>query len=178
MLLETKGYMMKTIETIRFALTAADGAFTQLAEDMRDAPLTRPTPRGGNHPMWVVGHITFIEAGIPHILFGEPNPLAHWAPLFAPGSEPKDDASAYPPYDEVLRAYRGHRARTLKILDGLSEAELDRPTKAPLKGLEQVLATFGQTLLVQALHQMTHRGQLADARRAAGRKPLFTPGID
>jgi uncharacterized damage-inducible protein DinB len=167
---------MTTTETIRFALTLADGAFTQLAEDLGDAPLTRPTPRGGNHPMWVLGHITYIEAGIPHILYGETNPLAHWAPLFAPGSEPKDDAGAYPPYDEVLRAYRENRARTLKILDGLSEADLDRPTKAPLKGLEEVLATFGRTLLVQALHQMTHRGQLADARRAAGREPMFTPG--
>lgn len=167
---------MNAIEMIRFALTLSDQAFTQLAEDMRDQPLTEPTPRGGNHPMWVLGHITLIEASIPQILFGESNPLAHWAPLFAPGTEPKDNPGAYPPFDELLRAYRDHRARTLKILNGLSETDLDRPTKAPPKGLEDALATFGQTLLVVALHQMTHRGQLADARRAAGRRPLFTPG--
>ena len=169
---------MNSIDTIRFALTLADQAFTLLVEDMRDAPLTRPTPRGGNHPLWVLGHITLVEASIPHILYGEPNPLAHWAPLFAPGTEPKDDAGAYPAYDELLRAYRDHRARNLKILDGLSEADLDRPTKSPPKGLEDVLTTFGKTLLVAAMHQMTHRGQLADARRAAGREPLFTPGGD
>jgi hypothetical protein len=29
-----------------------------------------------------------------------------------------------------------------------------------------------------AIHQMNHRGQVADARRAAGRQPIFTPGID
>jgi len=26
-----------------------------------------------------------------------------------------------------------------------------------------------------AMHQMNHRGQLADARRALGRQPIFTP---
>jgi len=31
--------------------------------------------------------------------------------------------------------------------------------------------------LVIAIHQANHRGQLADARRAAGRQPVFTPGI-
>src|SRR5688572_22816713 len=121
---------MNAFDAIRTALHVADQGFTQLAEDLRDAPLTRPTPRGGNHPMWVVGHITLIEASIPQILFGESNPLAHWAPLFAPGTEPKDDPGAYPPFDELLRANRDHRARTLKILDGLSEADLDRRTKS------------------------------------------------
>jgi uncharacterized damage-inducible protein DinB len=169
---------MKTIDAIRTALTVSDQAMLQLAEDMRDAPLTSPTPRGGNHPLWVLGHITFIEANVPHVLFGEPNPLAHWAPLFAPGTEPTSDASKYPPFDEILRTYRDFRARNLKTLEQLSEADLDRPTKAPPRGLEEVLGTFGRMFLLLALHQMSHRGQIADARRACGRKPIFTPSID
>ena len=167
---------MNAIDLIRTALMVSDQGFVPLAEDMRDAPLTPPTTRGGNHPMWVLGHITFIEASVPHILFGEPNPLERWAPLFASGTEPKPDASAYPSYDEILRTYRDLRARNLKLLGELGETALDRPTKSPPKGLEDVLRTVGQTFLVVAMHQMTHRGQLADARRAAGRKPLFTPG--
>ena len=167
---------MNAIDLIRAALAVSDQGFLTLAEDLRDAPLTPPTPRGGNHPLWVLGHITFIEAGVPHILFGEPNPLERWAPLFAPGTEPKGDAGAYPPYDELLRTYRDLRARNLKLLDDLGEAGLDRPTKSPPRGLEDVLRTAGQTFLVLAMHQMTHRGQLADARRALGRTPLFTPG--
>ena len=35
--------------------------------------------------------------------------------------------------------------------------------------------TAGQTFMVIAMHHMSHRGQVADARRAAGRKPMFTP---
>ncbi len=166
---------MKTIDTIRATMEMCDQATIGLIEDMRDAPLTQPTPRGGNHPLWVLGHLTFIEANIPAVLYGESNPLAHWAPLFAPGTEPTTDAGAYPPFDEVLRVYRESRARNLKLLDQIGEAGLDRPTKAPPKGLEQALGTVGRTFLTIALHQMNHRGQVADARRAAGRKPVFTP---
>jgi uncharacterized damage-inducible protein DinB len=169
---------MKAIEVIRTALRMSDKATMKLIEDMRDAPLTQPTSRGGNHPLWVLGHITVIEGGIPQVLFGEPNPVQRWAPLFAAGSEPKTDPSAYPPFDEVLRTYRDLRARNLEILEQLGEAGLDRPTVAPPRGLEDVLRTAGDTFLVIALHQMNHRGQVADARRAAGRKPVFTPGLD
>jgi uncharacterized damage-inducible protein DinB len=169
---------MKAIEVIRTALRMSDQATMKLIEDMRDAPLTQPTTRGGNHPLWVLGHITVIEGGIPQVLFGEPNPVQRWAPLFAAGSEPTTDPSAYPPFEEVLRTYRDLRARNLEILEQLGEAGLDRPTVAPPRGLEDVLRTAGDTFLVLALHRMNHRGQVADARRAAGRKPVFTPGLD
>jgi uncharacterized damage-inducible protein DinB len=41
-------------------------------------------------------------------------------------------------------------------------------------GREQEFATYGQSLLVLALHQTMHRGNLTDARRAAGRGALAT----
>lgn len=168
---------MKAIDAIRMALQVGEQSTMQLIEDMRDVALTSPTPRGGNHPLWVLGHLTFIEANVQHILFGEPNPLAHWAPMFAPGSEPTSNASAYPPLDEILHHYREQRARNLQVLEEIGEEGLDRPTQSPPRGLEQVLSTVGSTFLVIGMHQMNHRGQLADARRAAGRAPIFTPAM-
>ena len=76
---------MKAIDLIKNALAMGDGAMMMLLEDLRNAPMTFPTPRGGNHPLWVLGHITFVEASMPKVLFGEPHPLAHWATLFAAG---------------------------------------------------------------------------------------------
>ena len=166
---------LKAIDVIRTALEISDRAVVGLIEDMRDAPLTSPTPRGGNHPLWVLGHITYIEGNLPHILRGEPNPVAHWAPLFAPGSEPKTDASAYPPFDEVLRTFRELRARNLQLLEEIGEDGLDGATKSPPRGLEHVFTTVGNSFLIIAMHHMGHRGQVCDARRAAGRKPVFTP---
>jgi uncharacterized damage-inducible protein DinB len=168
---------MKAIDLIRNALQNCERATFQLIEDMRDAPLTQPTGRGGNHPLWVLGHLTFVEGNIPHVIFGEPNPVAHWAALFSAGTEPKTEASYYPPFDEILSKYRELRVRNLQILERLGEAGLDQLTKAPPRGLEQALRTAGDTFLVIAMHQMNHRGQLADARRVAGRKPVFTPGM-
>jgi uncharacterized damage-inducible protein DinB len=166
---------MKAIDLIRNALETSDRAVLQLVEDMKDAPTTQPTPRGGNHPLWVLGHITFVEGNLPRILFGEPNPVAHWAPLFAPGTEPRADAGAYPGFEEVLRTYRDLRARNLQALDRIGDDGLDRPTRSPPPGMQQVMRTVGDTYLLIALHQMGHRGQVADARRTCGRAPIFTP---
>lgn len=168
---------MKAIDLIRWALQMTDEGTARLVEDMRDAPLTQPTPgangNDGNHPLWCIGHLAVIEGGIPQIFFGEPNPVEHWKPLFAAGTQPKADASAYPPYSEVLRTYRSLRANTLKLLDDIGEAGLDRVPRQVPPGFESVMTTFGQTLLVITLHNMVHYGQITDARRVAGRKPLL-----
>jgi uncharacterized damage-inducible protein DinB len=167
--------VMKSIDLLKNALSMGDRGMMMLLEDLRNAPMTSPTPRGGNHPLWVLGHITYVEANVPHVLSGEPNPLAHWGPLFAAGAEPTSDPKAYPSFDEVLKAYQDARASNLKLLDEIGEAGLDRPTKSPPKGLEEPLATVGKAFMTIAMHQMNHRGQLADCRRALGRKAIFTP---
>ena len=168
---------MKSIDLVRWALQLTDQGTARLVADMREAPLTQPTPGakggGGNHPLWTLGHLCVLEGGIPQILIGEPNPVAHWWPLFGIGSQPTTDASAYPSFDELLRTYRELRARTLKLLDQIGDAGLDRPPKAVPSGFEEVMKTAGQTLLLIALHNMVHYGQIADARRVAGLKPLM-----
>jgi hypothetical protein len=40
-------------------------------------------------------------------------------------------------------------------------------------GFEEAMPTFGNTLLLTILHQMVYNGQIAHARRVAGRKPLL-----
>ena len=160
---------MQTKETIQFALNVSNGAVLSVIDKMGDAPTTFPTPNGGCHPLWVLGHLTIVEGMVPEVLFGDKNPVAEWQKYFGENSEPIDDLSAYPPFAEVRAKYAELRQRNLKILDSLSEEELDRPTKAPPKGREQEFATFGRSFLVLALHQTMHRGNVTDARRAAGR---------
>lgn len=164
---------MKAIDLIRWALRKTDEWAAGAAEDMRDAPLTQPTSRGGNHPLWLLGHLAVVEGAVPQVLFGEPNPVEHWRPLFGQGTRPTTDAGAYPPFDEVLKTYRALRAKNLARLDEIGEVGLDRAPAAVPPGFEDEMRTTGQTLLVIALHQMSHLGQLADARRASGREPRF-----
>jgi len=165
---------MQTKDAIKFALTVSNGAVLSAIDEMSGAATTFPTPSGGCHPLWVLGHLTLVEGMIPEILFGEKNAVAEWQPHFGENSEAVANAGAYPPFAEVREKYRQLRERNLKLLGSLSEADLDRPTKAPPKGREKEFATYGQSFLVLALHQTMHRGNVTDARRAARRAALAT----
>jgi DinB family protein len=165
---------MQTRDAIKFALTVSNGAVLSVIDEMSGAATTFPTPNGGCHPLWVLGHLTLVEGMIPEILFGERNPVAEWQPYFGENSEPLANAGAYPPFAEVREKYRQLRERNLKLLESLSEADLDRTAKAPPKGREKEFATYGQSFLVLALHQAMHRGNVTDARRAEVRTALAT----
>jgi hypothetical protein len=165
---------MKAVDGVRIALGFADQG-VRVLETMKAEPLVRPGPFGGNHAMWILGHVTVAEGRLHKILFGSPNPVEHWKPLFDWGSEPQADASAYPSFDEVLQTYRSLRTKTLAFLDELTDADLDRPTKLAPPGLEAPFATVGQALMTIAMHQTFHNGEAAVARRASGQRPLFVP---
>jgi hypothetical protein len=160
---------MQTKDAIKFALTVSDRAVLSVIDEMSDAATTFPTPNGGCHPLWVLGHLTLVEGMIPAVLFGDTNPAAEWRQYFGEDSETVANTGAYPPFAEVRKKYLHLREQNLRLLESLSEADLDKPTKAPPKGREREFATYGQSFLVLALHQTMHRGNVTDARRAAGR---------
>lgn len=164
---------MRAIDLIRNTMRFIDRFAFAMAEDMRDLPLTQPTPRGGNHPLWVLGHLAVSEGDLTGMVRGDPNPLDDWKRYFDSGTEPSADASAYPPFDEVFGKFREMRARTMRLLEELHDADLDRAPRAPQPGFEEIIRTNADALMLIVIHQEFHFGQVADARRAAGRKPLF-----
>jgi hypothetical protein len=164
---------MKTVDFIRNALSGSAKATWSMIDDMKDAMLTLPTPKGGNHPLWVLGHLAHSEGQLVQtIMLGKPNPVAKWEPLFGRGSEPVADAKVYPPFNEIRSTLETLRGETLKTLDSLTDADLDLPSKGCPPELKEFVGTYGQCLTIIIFNTMTHRGQVADARRAAGRKPL------
>jgi uncharacterized damage-inducible protein DinB len=165
---------MKATDTIRMAFAFCDQGFRTVV-DMAHAPLTQPGPYGGNHPMWIAGHLAIAEGRLHKILLGEANPVEHWKPLFDWMTEPKTDASAYPAFEEVVETFRRLRAKTVAYLDEIGDAGLDRPSKSPPPGFEAPFATIGQAVMTIAMHQISHNGQASVARRAAGKEPVFVP---
>ncbi|MCA9100344.1 MAG: DinB family protein [Pirellulales bacterium] len=164
---------MQSKDLIRLNLDLAQMSVLPLIEDMVDAPLTAPTPNGGNHPLWVLGHLTYSEGSLVQaIMLGNPHPLAEWKDLFGIGSTPVYDESEYPAMREVLDRYRPVRAATLEVLDGLDEKDLDRESAACPENRREVFGTYRHCLAMVANHWFMHRGQVADARRAAGRGTL------
>ena len=160
---------MYTKDAIRYSLNLADQAVMRSLTNIEDAPLTFPTENGGCHPLWVIGHLAFVEGFTNEILGGGDNPVREWATLFGPETTPTADASQYPPMAEVRAQYVELRKRKMELLELMSEADLDKAPAWQPTGLEEHFATYGKTLLTVALHQTMHRAHLTDAVRSAGR---------
>jgi len=164
---------MKAIQAIQIALKFSDGGM-KLLEEMKADPLVRPGPWGGNHAVCIAGHLAVIEGRLHKMLHGTPNPVEHWKPLFDWGSEPRDDPSTYPPYDQVLQTCRHLRAGKLAFLEEVGEEGLDRPTKYQPPGFSG-FETVGSAIMIIACHACGHFGGLTVVRRASGRQPMFVP---
>ncbi|MDH3717701.1 MAG: DinB family protein [Planctomycetota bacterium] len=164
---------MKTTDFIAMSLEMSKGWVLGLIEDMKDAATTAPTPQGGNHPLWVLGHLAFSEGQLVNAFVkGEENPLADWGEVFGQGTKPVADASKYPAIDDVLARFEEMRAGTLSYLSSLSDDDLDKPSHAP-EEMKDFFGTVGQCFAALPVHFAFHGGQVADARRAAGREPLM-----
>jgi uncharacterized damage-inducible protein DinB len=137
-------------------------------EDMRSHAMVFPTPNGGCHTLWVLGHLAYIEAlVIDHFMLGNVNPLTHWQAPFD-GDSVSSDPHDFPSFDEVLVECRGRRSRTRELLESMNEDDLDQRSKASPPNEADLFETYRKCFQYVANHWFMHRGQLADARRAAG----------
>ena len=74
--------------------------------------------------------------------------------------------------DELLAKSEEIRTATLAHLDTLTDADLDQKSHAP-EEFGALFNTVGAVLAAMTTHMSFHAGQVADARRAAGRAPLM-----
>jgi hypothetical protein len=159
---------MQSIDLIRDNLTKSRDRVLGRVEDMREHCLVFPTRNGGCHTLWVLGHLAYIEAlVVRRFMLGESNPLAEWETVFD-GPDVSGDAGAFPPFDQVLARCREARESTLALVATLTEVDLDKPSANVPRNFEDTFGSWRLCLQYVADHWYMHRGQLADARRAAG----------
>lgn len=164
---------MQSLDLIRDNLEKSRDRVLARVEEMREHALVFPTPNGGAHTLWVVGHLAYIESLVVRsFMRGETNPLAAWEPIFD-GEDVSDDAGRFPAFDEVLAKGRAVRESTLELVGTLTEDDLDRSSAKVPKGFENTFGTWRLCLQYAADHWYMHRGQLADARRAAGVRRIW-----
>lgn len=164
---------MKAVDFIKMSLESSKGWAMGLIMDMKDAPLTQPTPNGGNHPLWVLGHIVRAESDLlDGFILGQPNRFPELEAAFSMGSSPTTDADQYPSMDELLGKFEEIRSATLAYLETLSDDDLDKPSHAP-EEYSDFFGTVGACFAAMSTHMSFHAGQVADARRSAGREPLM-----
>jgi hypothetical protein len=139
---------------------------------MHDNPLQQPTSAGGNHPLWVLGHITRAESDLlDGFILGQPNRFPELENC-SNRVTPSRNAGDYPSMEELMGKFEEIRAATLAHLDTLSEADLDQKSRAP-EEFGQFFGTVAACYAAMSTHVAFHAGQVADARRAAGRTPLM-----
>jgi hypothetical protein len=160
--------------TLRAALNFSYEWIKPLAEDLADSPMISPTPTHGNHPLWIMGHLVFSSAGLLSMISGGANPFGEWREMFSGGTTPQIDGAIYPDYADVLQAYERVHQDVLHQFDNLPASRLGERPPAVWEEVRDNphFQTIGQLFLFIAMHEMSHRGQLADARNALGRKPF------
>lgn len=166
---------MKATELLRDQMETSKMMTAGLLADMQDAPLTAPTSQGGNHPLWIAGHLVYSEARLTNeLMFDKSGPFTEWSDTFGRGTQPSYEAGAYSvTIPEILVKWDEVRANTIAVLDSLTDEDLDKPCAKCPPGREAVFGTFGKAMSMVALHPLHHRGQVADARRSLERMPLF-----
>lgn len=164
---------MQSIDLLRDNLAKSRDRVLARVEEMREHAVAFPTPDGGCHTLWVLGHLAYIEALVVRaFMLGETNPLAEWEEVFD-GPDVSGDIRQFPPFDDVLARCREARASTLALVNSLSEADLDNVSARVPRGFEATFGTYRLCLQYVADHWYMHRGHLADARRAAGLERMW-----
>ena len=164
---------MQATQFAKLAMENGKNWVMGLIADMKDSPLTHPTANGGNHPLWVLGHLVYSESQLFDVFIqGKENRYPELATAFGMQSQPTSNATDYPSMDDLLEKFTAIRAESLAYLDSLSESDLDRETGVA-EDMAPFFGTVGACYAAIANHQMFHGGQVADARRAAGRPALM-----
>src|SRR5262249_35875334 len=81
-----------------------------------------------------------------------------------------DSPEAFHPKSVYTSVFEQQRAGTLKALDKLTDADLD---KASPEQFKDYAPTSGDLMVLQGVHWLMHAGQWAIVRRKLGKQPLF-----
>ncbi len=163
---------MNARDAIKLNINSANMICQGYLADLTDAELlVRPVP-GANHIAWQLGHLLVGEHEMMEVAYPGSMPAlpAGFAEKYTNDTSKLDSAAAFHPKSVYLSVAAEQRAATLKILDKISDADLDKP--APEK-LSAWLKTIGELFNMHGTHWMMHGGQWAIVRRKLGKKPLF-----
>jgi hypothetical protein len=133
--------------------------------------LTRPAP-DANHVAWQLGHLIaaermLVEGGVP----GSMPPLpAGFAERHKKDTAKCDKPGDFLTKDEYLKLAKEVRAATLKVLDSVPIADLDKPVTGKVPPFVQ---TVGDCFVTIGSHWTMHTGQWVVSRRKLCREVMF-----
>jgi uncharacterized damage-inducible protein DinB len=157
-------------DVIRNVAQTNDFVIKAYLQDLSDADLlTRPGP-GANPIAWQLGHLINAEEELLKIIPGAATvPLPEgWDKQHGKENAAKDPPVGYRTKAEYLDLYAKVRENTMKVLNTIADADLDKPVTGRLA---HIAPTWGALLVLIANHPMMHAGQMVVLRRKLG-KPI------
>jgi hypothetical protein len=163
---------MNARQAIRLSIDSANLICQGYLGDLTDAELlVRPVP-GANHIAWSLGHLLISEREMVELTCPGSMPAlpAGFAEKYTPERSKLDSPGDFHPKSVYMDVFEQQRSATLKALDKLTDADLDKP--GPEKYREWI-KNVAEVFIMQGTHWLMHAGQWAVVRRKLGRKPIF-----
>lgn len=155
----------------KVALDFARKQTLRLAQDIPSDKLTYQPVPNANNAIWILGHLAWSEDLFQSKLGERKSVLDEsWATLFATGTKPTSNRSAYPPIEQIKAGLDRSRKALLEWLGSMD----DRKLAQPLPGdWAKFAPTFGAVEGSIAWHEGLHAGQLSVVRRGLGLPPTM-----
>jgi len=163
---------MNAKDAVRATMGTADFFVDSYLGDITPQEMLVRPARGANHLAWQLGHLIsaetrLVEAAAPGSMPALPEGFAE---RHSKETAASDNSADFLSKDEYLKLAKTTRAATLKALDKIGEAELDKPVtgRVPpfVKKIGDCFSTVGG-------HWILHAGQWVVLRRHLGRDRKF-----
>jgi DinB superfamily len=163
---------MDTKQAIRSSLTISDFLLSRYLEDITPDELVARPVAGANNIAWQLGHLisaerNLVEAASPGSM---PELPAGFREQHSKEKAASDNRADYLSKDEYLRLAKEVRANTLRALERLSDADLDKPATGRVPPF---IKTAGECFVLIGPHWASHAGQWVVLRRKLGRPVMF-----
>lgn len=164
---------MNAIEIATSALNSTKDLLTMYLADLDDEDLlVRPVP-GANNIAWQLGHLIGAEIDLVASQFAMvayPELPEDFKGKHGKEAASSDDPSNFCSKKTYLELFTSVRAATIRLVEGLSENDLDKPTQGNMAGFAPKL---GDYLLLVANHTLMHAGQFTVVRRKLNKPVIF-----
>ncbi len=142
-----------------------------LIEDIPEDKLCHQPIPDGNHALWVMGHLGWVDDYFLSVVGDRPaKPPETWQTLFGITSTPKPNPGDYPSPTELKEAMHHRREELIAFFKSMDADKLASPLPDDIKDFAANHATLMATL---AWHEGLHAGQLTIIRKSLGIAPKF-----
>lgn len=160
-----------SMDPVLHSFRYANDFLREQVADVSDKQLVALPPGLSNHPVWVIGHLTYSCELLGGVIGVKPWLPASYAKLYGQGSMPVADAQAYGPRAEALTRLAEGEARIAAAVAALPDARLDVVFPSP--AYREVFPTVRHALTqVLVGHTSHHVGQVGVWRKAMRLPPM------